>query len=187
MKHRTNLAMYQKVLPSLDLKRRQLQVELTKAEQALSRSEKRRQELIGRIGQQLPMLASPEFPVAGLVTVESLEVSQENVVGTRLPKLGKVTLKKRDYSDLGTPHWIDALVERLEQMTRNHFELEVARLRAEALRQAVRKVTQRVSLFDKVLIPEARQAIKRIQLALDESEREAVIRSKIIKRKSASR
>ena len=48
---------------------------------------------------------------------------------------------------------------------------------------AVRKVTQRVNLFDKVLIPRARKHIERIRIHLSDAERAAVVRSKIAKGK----
>ena len=48
---------------------------------------------------------------------------------------------------------------------------------------ALRKVTQRVNLFDKVLIPDTRSNIRRIGIYLDDKERESVVTSKIAKNK----
>jgi V/A-type H+-transporting ATPase subunit D len=59
----------------------------------------------------------------------------------------------------------------------------VAARRARILQQAVRRTTQRVNLFDRILIPEARKNIKRIQIFLGDQERDAVIRSKLAKGK----
>ncbi len=50
----------------------------------------------------------------------------------------------------------------------------------------MRTVTQRVNLFDKVLIPQTRENIKRIRIALSDAERAAVVRSKIAKKKRAA-
>ena len=50
---------------------------------------------------------------------------------------------------------------------------------------AVRRVTQRVNLFEKVLIPNAKQNIARIQIFLSDVERAAVVTSKIAKAKRA--
>jgi V/A-type H+-transporting ATPase subunit D len=47
-------------------------------------------------------------------------------------------------------------------------------------------VTQRVNLFEKVLIPRARKSIQRIRVYLSDEERAAVVRSKIAKRKQAT-
>jgi V/A-type H+/Na+-transporting ATPase subunit D len=48
---------------------------------------------------------------------------------------------------------------------------------------AVTKVAQRVNLFDKVLVPRANANIRRIDIALGDLERAAVVNSKIAKRK----
>jgi V/A-type H+-transporting ATPase subunit D len=50
---------------------------------------------------------------------------------------------------------------------------------------AVRRVTQRVNLFEKVLIPRARHDIARIRIFLSDLERSAVVTSKIAKAKRA--
>jgi len=44
-------------------------------------------------------------------------------------------------------------------------------------------VTQRVNLFDKILIPTARRNIQRIRIYLGETERAAVVTSKLAKSK----
>ena len=51
------------------------------------------------------------------------------------------------------------------------------------LRQELRITTQRVNLFEKIKIPEAREAIRRIKIYLGDQTANAVGRSKIAKRK----
>jgi V/A-type H+-transporting ATPase subunit D len=48
---------------------------------------------------------------------------------------------------------------------------------------AVRRITQRVNLFEKVLIPQTRENIRRINVYLGDAERAAVVGAKIAKRK----
>jgi V/A-type H+-transporting ATPase subunit D len=84
---------------------------------------------------------------------------------------------------LGKPHWVDVLVERLKEAVWLHQKLNVSKKRVDILEYAVRKITQRVNLFEKVLIPRTRNNIKKIQIFLGDAERAAVVRSKIAKRK----
>jgi V/A-type H+-transporting ATPase subunit D len=63
------------------------------------------------------------------------------------------------------------------------IRIQVARRRVDALEQAERIVTQRYNLFDKVLIPRARQNIRNISIYLADAERAGVVNSKIAKRK----
>jgi V/A-type H+-transporting ATPase subunit D len=67
-----------------------------------------------------------------------------------------------------------------------HVRLTVERRRVALLEEAVRKVTQRVNLFEKVLIPRAKEHIRKIRIYLSDAERAAVVRSKIAKRKHAA-
>ena len=88
---------------------------------------------------------------------------------------------------LGKPYWIDFLVEFLQQMCVLRVHLQVRQERVARLNQQVRRITQRVNLFEKVLIPRSRENIKRIQIGIGEQERTAVVRSKIAKKKNAIR
>ena len=88
-----------------------------------------------------------------------------------------------EYSMLAKPHWVDMLVEQLKQMVEQKTRIEVAAERVRLIEQAERKITQRVNLFDKILIPTAKKNIKKIQIYLADAERAAVVRSKITKRK----
>ena len=87
---------------------------------------------------------------------------------------------------LAKPFWVDFLVEHLQRMCVLRVHAQVHRERVVRLKQQVRRITQRVNLFDKVLIPRAKENIKRIQIGLSEQERSAVVRSKIAKRKHAT-
>jgi V/A-type H+/Na+-transporting ATPase subunit D len=63
--------------------------------------------------------------------------------------------------------------------------VEIGRERVRILEQATRRITQRVNLFDKILIPTTRKNIQRIQIFLGDADRAAVVTSKIAKVKQA--
>lgn len=178
---RNQLRLYQRFLPSLDLKRRQLIGEQARATQALAEREAKVAELTAQIGTMLPMLANQEIDVAGLVHVKEVRLAEENVVGVKLPVLAEIVCEVRDYSMLAKPHWVDALVDQLRRMAELKIQLQVYAERVRCVERAVRRTTQRVNLFEKVLIPTAKQNIKRIQVFLADAERAAVVRSKIAK------
>ena len=182
---RNQLKLYQRTLPSLDLKRRQLTVELAKAKRALKAAEQAVDELESRIGEQLPMLANPDIQVSGLVEMTDFELAEENVVGVRLPLLKRIHCSVADYSLLAKPAWVDVLVERLRDAAEQHTQVQVAAERVRILEYQEKRVTQRVNLFDKILIPTAKRNIQRIQIYLGDAERAAVVRSKLAKAKQA--
>ncbi len=182
-RQRKQLALYQKLLPSLDLKRRQLTVELAKAEAQFEATRFAVDELETRIGAALPMLAFREIDVRGMVELTAVELAEENVVGARLPVLDHIECAVADYSLLGKPAWVDVLVERLREAATERIRVQVAQERVRRLAMAVRRTTQRVNLFDKVLIPEAREAIRRIMIYMGDQERAAVVNAKLAKAK----
>lgn len=180
-KQREELRLYERLLPSLDLKRMQLTGELKRARDSLAREQAGVEREKDRIAGQLPMLANREIDLSGLVRVESVQMEEENVVGVKLPVLTGVTFTLHEYSMLAKPHWVDVLVDQLQRMAELRARVQVAEERVRRLERAVRRITQRVNLFEKVLIPAAKENIKRIQIFLADAERAAVIRSKITK------
>ncbi len=182
-----NLRTYQRFLPSLDLKRQQLTAERAKAARALAATRKEIADYRRSAGRELPMLANRDVDLSELVTVTGVELGEENLVGTTLPVLKRVALETRPYAYLAKPHWVDSAAAMLRHMLELRIRVQVEERRLALLEDAVKTITQRVNLFDKVLIPKARANIKRIKIYLSDEEMAAVVRSKISKRKHAER
>ncbi|EFK10106.1 V-type ATPase, D subunit [delta proteobacterium NaphS2] len=181
-KQRENMRLYERVLPSLELKRMQLTAELKRAQEQCARSKADAERLKQEAARQLPMLADGEMDLLSLVEVEKIDVGEENMVGVRLPKLSGVSFRVASYSMLARPHWADVLATRLKQMVSQEVLVQVMAQRVFLLERAVRRITQRTNLFEKILIPEAKGNIRKIQIYLADADRAAVIRSKITKR-----
>lgn len=180
------LRTYQRFLPSLDLKRRQLVAERAKARRALEQTRRSLAETVAKVAETLPMLANENVDLEGIMRVTGVNLTEENVLGARLPVLAGVQLEAARYAYLGRPHWVDRVVEHLHAALELRVTEQVQVRRAALLDQAVQKITQRVNLFDKVLIPRARENIRRIRIYLADHERAAVVRAKIAKRKRAA-
>ena len=185
-KERKKLANFEKFLPSLDLKRRQLMAERAKAVAELAEAEEALTRFYDGIGELLPMLSNREVDLTDLVQVSALEHDEENVVGVRLPRLVGFEVKLKAYSRLGRPQWVDGVAHRLKESVGLHLRARFGRRRVEILNRAVQRTTQRVNLFEKVLIPRTRENIKKIQIFLGDAERAAVVRSKSAKKKRAA-
>ena len=182
----SSLRTYKRFLPSLDLKRQQLMAERAKAARALGEIRAAIDDFRKQAGRQLPMLANHEIDLTDLAKVKSVAVGTENVVGTKLPVLAKIEVDVRPYSLLAKPHWVDAVASMLRDMIELRIREQIAVRRLSLLDAAVDTITQRVNLFDKVLIPRTERNIKRIRIYLSDEEMAAVVRSKISKRKHAA-
>jgi V/A-type H+-transporting ATPase subunit D len=180
------LKAFERYLPSLDLKRRQLMAERERERAAMERTRQASEELRKSVATQIPMLANYEIDLSALVKVKEVRMGERNVVGLRLPRLEGVEVQARQYGYLTKPHWVDRLVDKLTRMLELQVQLVVHERRETLLDEAVRKVTQRVNLFEKILIPRAKANIRQIRVYLGDAERAAVVRSKIAKRKRAA-
>lgn len=185
-RERDQLALCNRVLPPLDMKRRQLSAELRRARHHLADEQRRYDEMLAQARVRLPMLAHGAPDPSGLVRTERVRVIEQNMVGVRLPVLEGVDYDVSAYDHLVTPPWMELLVEELQRAVTQRAQIDVAEERVRRLDHAVRKVTQRVNLFEKVLIPTIRSNIRRIQSFLADAERAAVVRSKIAKAMHAS-
>ncbi|MFC3616774.1 V-type ATP synthase subunit D [Lutimaribacter marinistellae] len=180
------LKTYERFLPSLDLKRQQLMAARAEAQTEVGVLEAEVAELAQRVGRQVPMLANTDVDLDDLVRLTDAQLVTESVVGVKLPKLDRVLVEVYGYSTLAKPHWVDVVAELLHRMLEARLRVQVARRRVEILDKAVATITQRVNLFDKVLIPTARANIKKIRIYLSDEEMQAVVRSKLSKRKRAA-
>lgn len=182
-KQKQQLKTFEDVLPSLDLKRRQISAERAKAREKLAQTQQKLEELELAIAKELPMLSNDLINLQGLVKVTSVDLVQENVMGTWLPKVNQVQIEVDDYALLSKPFWVDRLVELLRIALEAKIERQVGQQRVKLLNQAERVITQRFNLFDKVLIPKTKANIKKIQIYLADAERAGVVNSKLAKRK----
>jgi V/A-type H+-transporting ATPase subunit D len=185
--HKENLKLktFERFLPTLDLKRKQLLMERAKAASSLAQISNELEELEDLVATQLPMVSNQLVDLTKLVQVTDVQVSVENVVGAYVPVLDSFKVETRPYGYLVRPHWVDTVAMRLKEVLELKIRVQVARRRFELLEIAARKITQRVNLFEKVLIPRTRQNIKRIRLFLSDAERISVVQAKIAKRKQA--
>ena len=183
-KENANLAMYRHYLPSLDLKRQQLTAERNKIQARIAEIEAQIARRIEGIGGEIPMLADKDIDLTGLATLKTVKLGERNVVGQRLPVLEHIEVAVAGYGYLARPQWVDFVAERLKDVLRLRVEAQVTQRQVALLDVAATKVTQRVNLFDKVLIPHTKANIRRIDIALGDLERSAVVNAKIAKHKT---
>ncbi|MDO6467854.1 V-type ATP synthase subunit D [Neptunomonas phycophila] len=177
------LVVYQRVVPALDMKRKQLMAARSKARNALATVAQEQSVLEASVIKNFPALDQSTLALGEVVQITELVYGEDNIVGLVLPRLDKVVIEHVDMCRPATPIWSDLLIEVLEQSCRLWLDYQVLRERLQRLDAAVLKATQRLNLFEKVLIPRAQKNIRRIRIAIADNERAAVVRAKIAKQK----
>ena len=186
-REKDNMASYRRYLPALDLKRQQLMAERNRERARLAELEARLAAMAGEVGAELPMLADRRVGLDGLVRLGAVKLGSQNVAGVRLPTVEEVELLRAPYGWMVRPHWVDTAADRLAEAIRLRVEARVLERRVKLLDAALVTTTQRTNLFDKVLIPQAAENIRRIMVYLGDAERAAVVGAKIAKGKSSAR
>lgn len=177
------LKAFRQFVPALDLKRKQLLAERQETGRLLMDNQAQLEALHQKVAEQLPMLAASDIKVDSLLRVKKVDIRYVNLVGLELPELSSFEIDVQQYSRLLLPHWIDPLIELQKKTLQIEVEIEVFKQRLNLLEEGLQKTTQRLNLFDKVLIPEAQANIRKIRIALSDAERAGVVRAKIAKNK----
>lgn len=81
------------------------------------------------------------------------------------------------------PLWFDNGIEEIKKHILCDVEVAVLQRQIDLLVQELRTTSQRVNLFEKVMIPQTKVNIKRINVYLGDQQAAAVVRGKIAKSK----
>lgn len=180
------LKRYQRFLPMLQLKKQQLQGEIAgiaaKAEATQQKESKVREELNRWVG----LFATEESLVSGLVKVISVNTSSANVAGVTIPTFESINTEVKPVDPWSTPAWIDDAVRTTADVLSLQCERRVYEEQLRLITIELQQTSQRVNLFEKVKIPECKEAIRIIKIALGDEQTAAVTRGKIAKGRDKS-
>ena len=178
------LKRFQRFLPMLQLKKQQLQSEIAgivaKAESVSAREREVRSELDSWVG----LIATDEELLSGLVSVKSVKTGTANIAGVAIPTFESIDTDVKDIDAWATPAWIDDAVAVTTQILSLQCERRVYEEQRRLVQEELRQTSQRVNLFEKVKIPQCKEAIRVIKIALGDEQTAAVTRGKIAKSRS---
>jgi len=176
------LKRFHRYLPMLQLKKKQLQLEIIKVHQAIREVAQEIGNLRNSVIAWVDVFAE-SVPWDELLTLVSIKIEQGNVAGIDIPLFAEVEFDQKPYDLLLTPLWMDKGVSVLKEILALKAKLLVYHKQADILKEELRIATQRVNLFEKIKIPEAQENIRVIQIYLGELQTAGVVRGKIAKAK----
>ncbi|MBQ4504691.1 MAG: V-type ATP synthase subunit D [Firmicutes bacterium] len=181
------LKMYQRYLPTLTLKKQQLQAEIRTIELKAKEVRQERENLERGFHSWIAVFSErDEFP-EGIITVSNIRKGRGNIAGVDIPIFEGADFSRGDYDLYATPLWVDIAANHMEKAMMLDLEAEVLDEQVRLLEKELLATSQRVNLFEKVKIPETKANIKKISIYLADQQVSAVVRSKISKRKIALR
>ena len=177
------LKMYQRYLPTLTLKKQQLQTEIRAIDAKAREVRDPRKALEKEFDEWIAVFADAESFGRDTVRVSNIRKGTGNIAGVKIPIYEGADFTRAEYDLYETPVWIDMAADRMERALELDLEAEVLDEQVRLLSKELRTTTQRVNLFEKVKIPEAKENIRKISVFLGDERVAAVVRSKISKRK----
>lgn len=183
---RDALRRFERYLPTLQLKKQQLQVEVRAVEAKVEAKEAEIRALQNESAAWVRLFAEAEG-FANLLRVERVVRGEGNIAGVSIPMLEDVTFARSVPDLFATPSWFDDGLSFLETAARLAMEKRVLDEQHRLLAEELRVTTQRVNLFEKVKIPECQENIRVIRIFLGDEQTADVVRGKIAKGRSVEK
>lgn len=182
------LKQYQRYLPTLQLKKQQLQQVIMTTRAELAQKEAERVQMIGNLDDWVAVFAEnaifdEDKSIDTLVQPETVICRNENIAGVTVPKFEELKFKDVEYDVDDYPLWVDTALVKLREIARLDALVSTLRKQKALLEKELRSTSQRVNLFEKVKIPEAKENIRVIGVYLGDQQTAAVVRGKISKKK----
>ena len=182
------LKQFQRYLPTLQLKKQQLQAVVMQVTVQLEQVARQRQAAVAGLDDWVAVFAENDsFPaekrLETLVRPRHVVCGEENIAGVVVPVFQELSFEDIQYDVADYPLWVDTAAVRLREIARLDALEKTLRRQVELLEQELRATAQRVNLFEKVKIPEAKENIRVIGIYLGDQQTSAVVRGKIAKKK----
>ena len=174
------LKRFERYLPTLQLKKQQLQVVIRQVDAKMRTID----ESLGHLRREIMSwveVFGEKIGVEQQLKIRSLRTDTGNIAGVDVPVFDGIEFDELPYDFYVFPPWVDRAIDGLKRLLALDAELRVLKEEHRLLSEELRITTQRVNLFEKVKIPETRDAIRVIRIYLGDQQTAAVVRGKIAK------
>jgi V/A-type H+-transporting ATPase subunit D len=180
-KQKDSLKMYRRYLPTLMLKKQQLQSEIRLTDSRLKELQIAKEQLDESFKSWIGVFGETGVFTKDILQIKDVRTSHGNIAGVSIPVFEGADFEIATYDFLKTPLWLDLAVDCMKQALLLQMEMEIVEEQRRRLDKELRTTTQRVNLFEKIKIPESRNNIKKIQVYSGDQQTAAVVRGKIAK------
>ncbi len=178
------LGQLQKYLPTLQLKKALLQIEVHHAHNEIEQLNGQLRFAREKVEHYEALFSTREVrDLLQAVKVLETKKKYDNIAGIEIPLLERVVFEDSEYALFDTPVWLDAAVEGVKELITLQQKRDVAEEKKRLLEKELREVSIRVNLFEKIMIPRAISNIKKIRIFLGDQQLAAVAQAKVSKQK----
>lgn len=182
------LKRFERYLPTLELKKQQLQTVMMKITTELEEREKEIKGKVDGLDEWVAVFAENKLfeddkKLENLVKPDNVVCTEENIAGVTVPVYKDLSFKEIEYDLADYPLWVDEAIYRMRDIAKLNMLIRTLRVQNDLLGKELRQTSQRVNLFEKVKIPEAKENIRKIGIYIGDQQTSAVVRGKIAKKK----
>ena len=186
-RQRDLLKQYERFLPTLQLKKQQLQLELNNQILALEMYQSQRDQMTQEIIAWMGLLAESKIVMNEIVIPRQVFMTSRNIAGVDIPVFDNVEFAPIEYDLFSTPLWLDRATKLFMDYIALLFQVDALQQGAELLKRELLITTQRVNLFEKIKIPETQENIRLIKIYIGDQLAASIGRSKLVKRRTKVR
>ncbi|MBN1382668.1 MAG: V-type ATP synthase subunit D [Deltaproteobacteria bacterium] len=176
------LAMYQRFLPALEARKQQFLMQLAVVRKNIRQREEDLETLIEEIALWSPLIRDMEGLLSSFIEIREVRVTMHNVAGLRIPLFEEVIFQDLSYSIFATAYSFETVLARLRKAIGFREEVRILYEQERILSEGFRKTSQRINLYEQRLIPECREALRKISVYLQDQQAAAVGVAKVAKR-----
>ena len=181
-KQKDGLKRFQRYLPTLMLKKQQLQAEIRTVELKLLDLRKSKERTDEGFKKWISIFGEDGIFTPGILRVKKMLTGEGNIAGVPIPLFEGGEFEIAKYDLLEKPLWLDIAVDKMKKVLLLDLEMQCLEEQQRRLKKEFQTTSQRVNLFEKIKIPEAKANIKKIGIYLGDQQTAAVVRGKISKR-----
>jgi len=179
-RQKDTLKRFRRYLPTLQLKKQQLQVEIAKIYHQIEELDAAITSFFEKISAWIAVFAE-DVSLRDLITLKEVFTAEGNIAGVDIPVFERIEFSRKEYDLLTTPLWVDFGIDAVAEMITMKERRRILNKQLALIKEELRITTQRVNLFEKVKIPQARENIRKIQIWLGDLQTAAVVVGKIAK------
>lgn len=177
-----SLKRFKRYLPTLILKKQQLQMVIRQVKQNIQDVENQRKELYNELDAWIAVFGE-KLDLSRFIKIKSITKNTGNIAGVDIPVFGNIEFSIEEYDIFYLPLWIDKGIIAIKKMISYDIEIDILKEQLRLLENELRVTSQRVNLFEKIKIPETAGNIRKIQIYLGDQQTASVVRGKMAKNK----
>ncbi|MFC1599374.1 V-type ATP synthase subunit D [Candidatus Omnitrophota bacterium] len=179
-KQKDSLKRFNRFLPTLKLKKKQLQSEVQRVYRDMHQLSSKVKDIQRQVSLWVDVFAE-DTRLERLLQLRNINTEEGNIAGIDIPLYVDVELKEQEYDFMTTPLWVDRALEVSRELIGLKARLLIAKKQRDILKEELRIIIQRVNLFEKVKIPESSENIRVINIHLGDLQTADVVRGKLAK------